>query len=416
MNKTYLKQAVAAVLRETAEIINAGGPRLTGTEASAKAADRLRESLDGFCDSTTLEPFSVHPGAFLGWIRILVLLYVASLTLLWVGMPGIAALLTTAGVVIMVLQFFLYRAVLDPFYPKRRASNVSGTIEPVGEARQQILVTGHHDSARIFNFFIHQPSWYPIRVMGGIGSVGVMLLTAWLAYTTGTGSSPARPVWLITVYALLTAALSVVLQLWFFAAAGGTPGAGDNLTASCAAVEVGRWAAGLKAEGAGLNHTRVIIISFDAEEAGLRGARSYARSHRRELLALPTWNINADCLYDAESLFFLTSDVNGSVRLSEKLAGDLAEISREGGFQTDTRPIAFLTGGTDAAELARIGAHATTMMGMPWGNSSRSSVYHTPKDTIDAVDSRAVEAFLLTASTFIARMDNDLARGNSDNG
>ena len=418
MNRVQLQDAVAAALRETAEIIAAWGPRLTGSKASANAAARLSEELDSFCDSTTLEPFTVHPGAFLGWIRILVVLYAASLTLLWAGKPGIAAVLTTAGVAVMVLQFFLYRALLDPFYPKRTAYNVSGTIEPVGEVRQQVLITGHHDSARIFNFFIHQPSWYPIRVMGGIGSVGAMMLTAWGAFATGAGSSPARSVWLITIYALLTAALAIVLQLWFFVSSPsrGTPGAGDNLAASCAAVEMGRWAAGLKKEGAGLKHTRVIIVSFDAEEAGLRGARAYARSHRGELSAVPTWNINADCLYDADSLFFLTSDVNGSVRLSEELADTLAEISRENGFKAAVRPIAFLTGGTDAAELARIGVTATTMMGMPWGNSSRSSVYHTPQDTVEAVDSRTIEAFLLTASAFTARIDSDLTTGDGDNG
>ena len=51
-----------------------------------------------------------------------------------------------------------------------------------------------------------------------------------------------------------------------------------------------------------------------------------------------------------------------------------------------------MTGGTDAGELAKIGVKATTMMAMPWDNSERASVYHTPMDTIDAVDENAIKA------------------------
>jgi hypothetical protein len=53
-----------------------------------------------------------------------------------------------------------------------------------------------------------------------------------------------------------------------------------------------------------------------------------------------------------------------------------------------------MTGGTDAGELAKHGVHATTLMAMPWDNSERASVYHTPNDTIDKVEKEAVKAGL----------------------
>ena len=36
-----------------------------------------------FADRVWSEDFAVHPGAFLGWIRLLVLIYIAGLALLW---------------------------------------------------------------------------------------------------------------------------------------------------------------------------------------------------------------------------------------------------------------------------------------------------------------------------------------------
>jgi hypothetical protein len=54
----------------------------------------------------------------------------------------------------------------------------------------------------------------------------------------------------------------------------------------------------------------------------------------------------------------------------------------------------FSVGGTDAAELAKLGVEATTLLAMPWGNSSRAAVYHTPNDTIDHVEKDVVQAGL----------------------
>ena len=83
--------------------------------------------------------------------------------------------------------------------------------------------------------------------------------------------------------------------------------------------------------------------------------------------------------------------MNGSVRLSSRVAERCAEIARRYGVAGPVRPIAFLTGGTDAGELARTGIEATTLMGMEWTNSQRNAAYHTPEDTVESVDPAAVE-------------------------
>jgi hypothetical protein len=377
------------VFNYTEKLIKKFGPRKAGSIASQDCADEIYNDMKHFADDARIEEFGVHAGAFLGWIRILVLFYVAGTVLLWLGMPWITAIILFTGILIMVFEFFLYKHSIDFLYPRKKGKNVIASVEPEGDVKQQVIISGHHDSARVFNFYIHQPKLYALRVIGGIGILaGVFVLSTILAFVN-----------LPALYTTITAILAsvgalIVLQLWFFASSKATPGAGDNLVASAMAVETLRQIADNKKAGNALKHTRVIAISFDAEEEGLRGAYAYAKKHKDDPNRIPTFVYNIDCPYYLKDLFFLTSDINGSVKLSKDLAEECAGIAGKLGYPKCTKDIAFLTGGTDAAELSKIGVEATTMLAMPWDNSERASVYHTPNDTIDKVEKAAIKAGL----------------------
>jgi hypothetical protein len=280
-------------------------------------------------------------------------------------------------------------------------------IEPAGEIRQQVIVSGHHDSARIFNFFIHQPRLYSLRVMGGIGTfvlIGLYSL-GWSLVQGAFGGGGQLPLAVVIVNSIFTLLLLLVGQLWFFASAKGTPGAGDNMIATGIALAVGE-ALSVQAEaGSPLKHTRVHLVSFDAEEAGLRGARRFFQQHGQDLLELPTWHFNIDCPYTLDDLFFLTSDINGSVPLSTEMAERCVNQAHSMGYPAIQKPITFLTGGTDAAESAKVGVKAVTLMAMPWDNSERAAVYHTPDDLPEAIEPKAVEAAIAVALGFINEVD-----------
>ena len=173
------------------------------------------------------------------------------------------------------------------------------------------------------------------------------------------------------------------------------------------AVEALRQLAKDKKAGKGLMHTRVKAISFDAEEEGLRGAYAYAKKHKEDFAKVPTYLYNIECLYYVDDLFFMTSDINCSVKLSEEFADSCANSAKKLGYPSETKDITFLTGGTDAGELAKHGVQATTLMGMPWDNSERASVYHTPNDTIDKVDKNAVKAGLEIFFDVLGRLDDE---------
>jgi hypothetical protein len=367
-------------------LIDKHGPRLAGSKACLDTSDDLYEEMKGIADEAKQESFFVYQGAFLGWIKILVLSYLAAVILLWLNLPLYAFIIAFISQLILVLQFFLYLPLLDKFYPKKQAKNVYGILEPTDEVKQQIIISGHHDSAHVFNFFIHQPNLYNLRTTGSIGLVIFITIIAALQFLFNIPS-------VISLILNVGAAIGFLLvgQMWFFTSKKVAPGAGDNLAATSIAWTLGKHFKALRDQGMGLKHTRLILMSFDAEEEGLRGARAYAKTHQDEFKNLKTYMLNMDCLYDEKELFFLTSDLNDFVKLDTQLANDLVDVASSLGIQTKTQPLAFLTGGTDAAELAKKGVSATTLIGMPWTNSSRSNVYHTPNDTLDKISEKVIE-------------------------
>jgi Zn-dependent M28 family amino/carboxypeptidase len=170
-------------------------------------------------------------------------------------------------------------------------------------------------------------------------------------------------------------------------------------------VQLAKWYAKNKPK-----HTRLVFLSFDAEEICLKGSREFFRGHRGEFNSIKTWHFNVDCPYAVDELKFLTRDVNGFVRLSARLAGKLVDIARDLGYaDAKTTPIMFLGGGTDAGEAARAGIEATTLIGMPFGpktSKGRQVVYHTHLDTIDAVEPEIVKATMEVFGRFVAEVDN----------
>lgn len=378
----------------TQEIIDETGPRLAGEDSTHRAAEILKKTMDGFTDQTNVEDFTLYQGAFLGWIKILVVSYILGVISLWFNLPIVAFILSVFSILILVLQFFFYLPIIDRFYPKKIGKNIIGYIEPKNEVKRQVIISGHHDSAKVFNFFVHQPKIYSLRTTGSIIFVILLSIFAFIMLFWS------NPTFTLIIKILMSVTTLLIGQMWFFAGKTGTPGAGDNLIASAMAVEIGRYFSQNR-----LNNTRIVIVSFDAEEEGLRGARAFVKSHLDELHELPTTLLNSDCIYTLNDIFFLTSDINGTVKMDSDLADSLVKTGEGLGYKFKTKPFAFLAGGSDAGELAKKGISSTTLIGMPWSNNSRSAVYHTPNDTLEHVEERAVEAAVKTYIGFIEKSD-----------
>jgi hypothetical protein len=104
-------------------------------------------------------------------------------------------------------------------------------------------------------------------------------------------------------------------------------------------------------------------------------------------------------------LQFLTRDVNGTMALSEDVAKRCQAIAADLGYPSALFPFTFGGGGTDAAEFARIGVPATTILAMPTTWVREGLVYHTTRDTTDNIERGTVKATLEVCHEFIRRLD-----------
>jgi aminopeptidase YwaD len=390
-----ITKSARTALNDTANWIDCFGGRLAGSDACRDTAEKLKSELTGPCGEAHLEEFETHPAAFMSFHRISFTVYVISTLLLILRQPIPAAVGFVSIITIGMLEFGVYKELVDFLYPKKTCQNVWAKLEPQGEARQQIIISGHHDSAHELSFLRSHQKLYAFRIIlpDWFQMLGVVYSLYWAGYRIFTGADPAY--WQLPT-AMLFIGIFLFAPKFFLAGPKATPGAGDNLIASAMAVELARQAS-VQPGRSRLQHTRLIFVSFDAEEAGLRGSRAFARRHSSELQSLPTCMLNIDSIYNLDDLQFLINDLNGYVPLSGEVVEECLEVSRQAGIPVRTMKMIFGGGATDACELAKVGVKATTLIAMPTGLIRDGLAYHTINDTVEAIEPGAVEACLRIA-------------------
>jgi len=90
------------------------------------------------------------------------------------------------------------------------------------------------------------------------------------------------------------------------------------------------------------------------------------------------------------------------------MVNDCMDIAGQLGHHTKEGPITWGGGGTDAAEFARIGVAATSLLGMENRFIRDGLYYHTMEDTVDNIDPAAVRAGLEIVAGFIFKKDLEL--------
>jgi aminopeptidase YwaD len=390
------------------EVVENFPGRVAGSEAVRKAGLRVKEEFEKYCDaaSVKVDEFDIHPWSFLKYIPGLVVLYFACAVLLylapalaWISFAGLAL-----GLFVFYGQFVRYWHLLDPLFPRKKAYNIYGSIEPSGEVKRQIVVSAHHDAAYVFHLLHKVPKYYALLINGGMLFLALGFLVSLVA-TVLSVFNVLLPQWIAVV---LMAGGIFVLPLAFFTTGQVVPGAGDNMIAVAVAAEIaGLFGNVKKAGGNALKHTRLIIASFDAEEAGLRGARAFVRKHREELLNTKTYVLNVDTLYKLKALSFLDNDLNSTVKLSHQLALDCVDIAKGMGYPATITAMSFGGGSTDAAAFGETGIEATNLCAMSFDvkDYDQGWVYHTPNDVSKHIEPEVVEAALRIIREYILNKD-----------
>ena len=407
-------KAARECIEETADLIRRFGPRLAGGDASRNAAQALAEGLAGSCDSVLLEGFDVHPASFYSYTKMLPIAYAVGIVALFLPRPLaiVPALGLVAGMVVMLCQFAFYLHFPDFLFPRKKGWNLSAVIEPQKRPERELILSGHHDSAplaRIFSSPFARLYALAVFLPYAFFILELLLLAARFAagvaagFAAGYAGSFGEP----RTWSIIALAAGIPAVLGYFLLVDtrrGGPGAGDNLISSVMVARIGRELS--EAGGSPLETTRLRIVSFDAEEAGLRGSAAWFSEHGRELALLPCFQLNFDSLYALEDLQVMTSDINGALGLSERMAAELSDCARAEGIAM--RPFAMLFGGgaTDAAEGARAGIEAASIIAMPTAVVRDGLVYHTPRDRPDRIEPEAIEACMKIALRFAARLES----------
>ncbi len=375
-------------VREIKRVCKEIGPRASGEEAERRAQAYIAESMKPIADRVEVEDFELHPKAFLGWVLTDVVLMLLSGVLLCVSLSGaaggartallaVATALTVLSIVFLVCEFLLYKPLLDPLFPKRRSCNVVCTRAPEQEVRRRIVFCGHIDSAYEWTYLRAGGKVFAAVVGLAFGAVFVQLVLDILAFLPLPGAADT----VLLVLAVLSTLL--VLPGAFFVNWKVTvPGANDNLTGVFASMAVLRF---LAANNIRFAHTEVAAVSMGCEEAGLRGAKAFAKKHGDD--PVETVYIVIDTLRDYDYMGVYNKDMTGLVQLDAQAAALLKAGAKNAEHDLPFAKVFF--GASDAAALAQGGLKAATLAAM---DPTPARYYHTRGDTADNLDLKTLEA------------------------
>jgi len=371
------------------DIITRFGGRYFGSEQEKQAQLYTADILRKYCDKVGVEEFQCALEGHFQSLKIFCLVYVLVLVLMRVDVriAGIVGILNT---ILFLGHFVTYRHWLDFLFPKKTSWNVIGDIEPTGEVHDTLIVAGHIDSVKEFKW------WYRLKHTGAILSVlagfvlpifglyaffAIFIHAAW--YTYG---------WWF--FALLTPVLIV-----FFDMHGPdvVNGASDNLTGVAMAVEMAKVFSEDK-----LKHTRLRLISFGAEEAGLRGAWAYGKRHKEQLLKEKAFLFNIDTIKDVEHLTIGTSEVNTLVFYQQKYIDMVEQAFIATGVAVKKLPLS--VGASDGSAFHILGLPAICVIGMDSGKLDPA--YHTRLDVIECINPQALEALKKVLIRFVKTWDD----------
>ncbi len=375
--------------REVKKVCKEIGPRESGEESERKAQAYVAESMKSVSDSVEVEEFDVHPKAFMSWVVIDVVLLLISIILMALryfnvieslnSVFNIVALCLTVFAIILVIgEFLLYKQFIDPIFPKRKTCNVVCTRKASGETKRRIVFAGHIDSAYEW-YFTHLggAKLLTTMIVLGIGSIVVNLI---IEIVTLFVASPTVNL-ILTIVALVTAiplALNFLFVNWKLV----VPGANDNLTGVFASMAVIRY---LQANDIRFENTEVVAVSTACEEAGLRGAKAYAKKHAGD--PVPTAFIAVDTLRDYDYMGVYNKDMTGTVKLDSQVAAMLKKASENAGLNLEYANVFF--GSSDAAAAQQGGIKAAALAAM---DPAPARYYHTREDTPELLELKTIEA------------------------
>lgn len=381
------------------KICEEAGPREPGGFGERKATKILKDEFGKYCDNVSIEKFPVAPLAFLSFTVISPVFILIGLIFYW-WYPIVPVIMIFLASVVFFLMFLRYASFLDFFFPKRSSHNVIGEINPKAEWKQTIMFSAHLDSAYQFNLNRYMPKTFGYYLIGYPTLVIIFMFVS-LSYFITKFTSISGQIFNITgiVFAVFIIPMSFVLL--FFKTLWPVMGAMDNL--SGISILQGIVKSLRTIENLLPKHTKILLIGFGSEEAGLRGSKDWVKKHRQEI-EKPFYFINFDTVAKSDAIHVISRELTMGVKYNPSTVEEVMIAAKNVGIDIKKGMLPF--GATDGAALVQSGLkNGTTIEALNMDNPSTLKIYHTVDDTADEVEPKALELGRDIALEFIKLID-----------
>ncbi len=368
------------------------GPRPSGSENNKRTSEYLLNEFKSIgVAKSYIDEFRLRPAFWSGTASFaLVFSFIVMLTL---GDFSLIALsLATLFPVLTILEIDQGREVMMKTLPSAIGRNVIGIESSINETRNRVILCAHHDSktqaipirfrgAMLLFVFVDMIYLFVasmIRVLADFAFPQLSFLTEYLIM----GSTVVTLYY--GIYAILNYVTSVIEE---------SPGAEDNAIAVGIILELAK-----KLKDTRLQHTEIWYLFTDAEEIAMKGANVFARQYKDDLKHAYVINIEG-CGTDAPLAYSVKEQSIMSKPTSPILIDALKKGASEKG--ESITPIAF-PATTDGYQFARNGFDVVTI----WRyKEDEKSVAHTPRDTIDRMDTDAINKTIEFVESVLRIMD-----------
>ena len=391
--------AVSYMIDEITHICRDMEKRAPGSEGERKAADYMAGVLkkDCGCSGVRVEPFREHPDSFYSYFYFS-MFFDCLCALSFFIRPWLSILFGVAAFLIFIVHFVLYRQPLDPLFPERESVNVTAVRPCAGEVRQRIFLNGHIDAAWEFplNYLFGGIVFELPGVFAILGVLYYIVLSVCALCGAGSWTYTAGRWGLVFVPFFILVAFTYNPKLV-------VDGANDNLSGCCMGIAVLRE---LERLGASLENTEVGVILTGSEEAGLRGAKAWCRTHKDDYGDVPTYILCFDTIHDPQQLMVNLKDLNGTVTSDRELGEMFLRAAAKAGVPCKRGIVPLLGGATDSAAFTQGGFRSIGITGL---SHKLEDYYHTRRDSWDNLNREGLENCYRAAVAMLEHMDRAAA-------
>ena len=392
------ESAAKYIIDEITHVIKTCGKREPGSEGEKKACEYMAKVLgDCGCEDVKVESCEVAPRAFYGWVYF-TLTFVLIAIALFFFFPVAGIPLIVAGFAIVLLQFGVYKKLLDPLFKKKTSHNVTAIKKCSGETKRRIIFNGHPDATWEWpvNYALGGVGFEAHAIIVVVGALYYLVLSVMFVAQNGVDFAMPdleNPLIKAGLWGLFFVPFTVGLYFMENYKIV-VDGANDNLTGCYMGIAVLKY---LKDAGIELENTEVGVILTGSEEIGLRGAKAWVDAHKNDFKDVPTFIYSFDTINEPKYLMANYRDLNGTVKSDAEVADLFFEAAQAVGVPCKKGWIPPLGGAVDAAAFTQGGFRAAGVTGL---NHKLERYYHTRLDNVESLNKDGIaNCFAATVKT-----------------